>query len=61
MMVGNPGMRSPSAGRSTCDTVSLKLASTLGSRDCNWLSRWPRAEAVCVALKITPRLFFRPR
>ena len=39
MMVGKPGMRNPSAGRSTCITVSLALKSTEGSSACNWLSR----------------------
>jgi hypothetical protein len=54
-------MRNPSAGRSTCITVSLALASTAGSSDCNWLSRCPRAAAVCVPLRMMPRLVFSPR
>jgi hypothetical protein len=40
MIVGKPGMRRPSAGRSTCCSASLALKSTEGSSDCNWLSRW---------------------
>ena len=61
IIVGKPGIRRPCAGRSVCITASLALKSTEGSSACNWLSRWPRAEAVCVPLRITPRLFFSPR
>ncbi len=50
----------PRAGRPAI-TVSLPLASTEGSSDCNWLSRWPRADAVCVPLRMTPRLVLSPR
>ena len=54
-------MRSPCAARSVCITASLALKSTEGSSACSWLIRSPRAVAVCVPLKITPRLFLNPR
>ncbi len=61
MMAGKPGMRNPSAGRSASITLSLALKSTEGSSACNWLSLSPRAAAVCVPLRMTPRLALNPR
>ena len=54
-------MRKPSAGRSACITFSLALKSTVGSSDCSWLIRWPRAALDWALLRITPRFVFSPR